>query len=920
MVLRKASFLRWRLRTVGVIVLAILCASVTPAQVETKSVRPISVPRKIALVIGNSRYQHIPSIPTASNDADDMARAFHDLSFDEVIVEKDLTADGLISAVARFMRASVQPGDLAVVYYSGHGGQVGEENFLLPVDYDPPSEDELVERRAYRMSRLRDALEHTGARVRVLVFDACRNSPVTTTKGAVQGLREMDGKPEGTLIAYASAHNQVARYIAQDRNSLYTAELLPILRRSQTDLRAVFEQVQRQVFERTGHQQTPYLYGFLSAPLYLNGEPTVPRATPPPAETTSLDAEAWQAVKESRDVRVFERFIREFPNSQYVRLAALRIETLAPGTHTGGGGSASVLTGLYNRAYALERNGHAREAFEMYADAYARGRAAIGALPTGQVPEALKADFINAGYRYCWFLLDIGESKQGAEVLKALESFVGSYNPATLSPALFAAYGRFENLELRQIEDRKSDEAQRHSARSLDIGSRAAGISDSDLDALRVAFNAYSNEASGAARDEFEDRACAIADRMFAAGPRDVRAIEVRVSCLQMQAENAASKGNRDGASQKFEAARKVVLSALQMFPEDSMLGLSMASLETRLGDLESNQAARPEHQKRAREYFIKAVSGKTIFQSNTTQLKNLYTNLIPSSFSSTDEELAFYRQMVDAVKVDSEAFPKAPGTAYVVANAAGQMGELLKSVKRLDEAATWLQKALQQVAQAELMPNIAHFSEDSGTICRLFASTANLMDEMGHADRALSMARQTSSLCELILEKYPWDFYLRIDVINARRLAGKLQFDSKNYRVALPDLEYASHWGDSDSTRLLAQAYREGLGAPANPSKAQSLLALAAKQRMLRFTFPADFNGVKADFNVYVRQWPEDYQYKGIDDQIMWLKEARGGVLPPEIGESLRALDKIARDGNKSYPDMVAEALKPDPKTAPKK
>lgn len=256
------------------------------AQDGTKSIKPVSVARKVALVIGNSNYRYIPAVPPASADADDMAQSLRNLHFDLVEVKKDLNADALISEVGKFTRTEVQPGDLALIYYSGHGGQVGEENYLLPVDYEPPSEDELVERRAYKMSSVRDALERTNARVRVLIFDACRNSPVTKSKSAVGGLGAMEGKPEGTLIAYASAHNQVARYDGS-RNSFYTSELLTQLRQPTADLKAIFERVQNRVYERTDHAQTPYLYGFLSGPVYLAGvvAPAPDPGPRPPAPT-----------------------------------------------------------------------------------------------------------------------------------------------------------------------------------------------------------------------------------------------------------------------------------------------------------------------------------------------------------------------------------------------------------------------------------------------------------------------------------------------------------------------------------------------------------------------------------------------------------------------------------------------------------
>ncbi len=304
-----------------------LVAATLLAQPGTKSVVTVRVSKKVALVIGNSAYRHIPAVPPASADADDIARALTALGF-EVTTRKNLDKEAVIQEVSAFARTRVQPGGLALLYYSGHGGQIGEENYLLPVDYAPPSDDELVDARAYKMSRVRDTLERTGARVRVMIFDACRNSPVTTAKSSGTGLREMNGKSEGTIIAYASGHNQVARYETGERNSFYTAELLAALRQPGDHLKGLFEQVQSRVFERTKEKQTPYLYGFLSGPVYLGGEPVAKVEAPVAAPAVDLAAESWRLIQDSKDPAVFERFAGMFPRHELAKVALARVSGL----------------------------------------------------------------------------------------------------------------------------------------------------------------------------------------------------------------------------------------------------------------------------------------------------------------------------------------------------------------------------------------------------------------------------------------------------------------------------------------------------------------------------------------------------------------------------------------------------------------
>jgi hypothetical protein len=258
-----------------------------------KAIRPIGVSAKRALIVGNGNYSHQPAIPQSLNDADDMDRTLRTLGF-LTTVRKDLDLAGLNREIAAFVR-TIQSNDLALVYYSGHGGMVEGENYILPVNYQVPALPREVEQRAFRMSYLKKDLEDSGARVRVMIFDACRNNSLVAAKSTGQaGLGAMRGNPEGTIIAYASDDGQPARYDPADRNSFYTKALKLELAVPGVGLKDALERTQLAVYLDTGKVQRPYLYGFLTGPVFLSGpQSNTPEPTPEarqPGKPPAIDA------------------------------------------------------------------------------------------------------------------------------------------------------------------------------------------------------------------------------------------------------------------------------------------------------------------------------------------------------------------------------------------------------------------------------------------------------------------------------------------------------------------------------------------------------------------------------------------------------------------------------------------------------
>src|SRR5690606_9182145 len=133
----------------------------------------------------------------------------------EVSVGADLSKAGLEKTIREFLR-SLDDGDVALFYYSGHAVQVAGENFILPVDASLASAYDL-ELQSYNISNLLDYMRASSS-LQILVLDACRDNPFRNESfylGSRKVTAEKEGLAslvprEGSLIVYSTAPDQVA--------------------------------------------------------------------------------------------------------------------------------------------------------------------------------------------------------------------------------------------------------------------------------------------------------------------------------------------------------------------------------------------------------------------------------------------------------------------------------------------------------------------------------------------------------------------------------------------------------------------------------------------------------------------------------------------------------------------------------------
>jgi uncharacterized caspase-like protein len=136
--------------------------------------------RRVALVIGIEEYAAARNLANPVRDARAVEAALKGLGF-KVITETDRTKRGLVAALNEFAEDS-KGADLALIFFAGHGVQIGGRNFLLPTDAKVDTAAAL-EASALALDQVFAHLAAVAPR-RIVLLDACRNDPFGGTGDA----------------------------------------------------------------------------------------------------------------------------------------------------------------------------------------------------------------------------------------------------------------------------------------------------------------------------------------------------------------------------------------------------------------------------------------------------------------------------------------------------------------------------------------------------------------------------------------------------------------------------------------------------------------------------------------------------------------------------------------------------------------
>jgi uncharacterized caspase-like protein len=288
---------------------------------------------RIALVIGNSAYRNVAVLPNPQNDAADITASLQRLGF-SVRSLNDATLEAMRRALLQFGR-DAQGADMAVVFFAGHGMEIGGENWLIPVDAelrsDRDAENEAVSLKSV-MLQVSNAVN-----LGLVILDSCRDNPFAAQMQRVMRSRAVDRglarvePADNVLVAYGAKDGTVASD-GRGRNSPFTTALLNNLEKAGIEIRFLLATVRDEVMALTNRQQQPFVYGSLSRQeIYLKppAKSENASATPPgPAQPLTEAERAWAAVQATPGIAALEAFVRRFPDGFYADLARVRIEEL----------------------------------------------------------------------------------------------------------------------------------------------------------------------------------------------------------------------------------------------------------------------------------------------------------------------------------------------------------------------------------------------------------------------------------------------------------------------------------------------------------------------------------------------------------------------------------------------------------------
>lgn len=299
--------------------------------------------KRIALVIGMNEYSEVPKLEKAVGDAQAISQVLVKMGFD-VTTAFNLDRRSLNVSLAKFYD-QIEAGDTVLVHYSGHGVQLENDNYLLPIDIPAPTDGnaELIKGESLRLLSVVETLAAKGAGARIVIVDACRDNPFAVggkrSIGGTRGLASIS-PAKGDFVMFSAGAGQAALDRLGDNDttetSVFTRVLLTKLATPGIKLRDLAASVKEEVEglgQTVGHMQRPAYYDDLpeSFSLLPDQGGTAPEPAPkaePLTSQTLPEEQAYQLAENIGTVEAWNAFLSQYPDGAFTPFAKAAREKL----------------------------------------------------------------------------------------------------------------------------------------------------------------------------------------------------------------------------------------------------------------------------------------------------------------------------------------------------------------------------------------------------------------------------------------------------------------------------------------------------------------------------------------------------------------------------------------------------------------
>jgi len=270
-------------------------------------------PKRIALVVGNSKYKYFDHLPGTAVDADQMTALLHSLHFDVVKEVKDVETlqDFQLLYLQPFLD-SIEDGSLVLFYFSGHGFTYEDDSYLVPTLF-PQLLNSPVWEAAIPARAVLNTISSHGAALAVMILDSCREE-FDIKKYVRPQDRDLVNKgfpitstAANQIISYASDSGKPAIGSTLDKLSLYTASLaaeINVLDREWSD---VEREVTYDVRRDTSATQNPWFSQSNTSYIWFNSSPKISKQI----------QEEWESALKRSTVGAVQHFAEMYAVSTY---------------------------------------------------------------------------------------------------------------------------------------------------------------------------------------------------------------------------------------------------------------------------------------------------------------------------------------------------------------------------------------------------------------------------------------------------------------------------------------------------------------------------------------------------------------------------------------------------------------------------